>query len=171
MRKILLGLMATSTLLALPAQAAVETKTANLSVTATVLKACSIASTSTLAFGDVKANDSNIDDEGSITFTCTDTTPYFVSADAGANSSSGQHRMKSTTLETPAYLAYDIYSDSGHGTPFPTVAPGVLAGTGDTGGVGTGDPVTLKVFGRIPSGFTMPAPDDYLDTVVLTVTY
>jgi spore coat protein U-like protein len=171
MRKILLGLAAASTLLAMPAYAAVETKTTDLSVTATVVKSCAIASTSTLDFGQVKGNDADIDSTGSITFTCSDTTPYFVSADNGANNLTGQRRMQSKTLATPAYLTYDIYSNSGRTTAFPTSAPITLDGSGDTGGTGDGNPKTLTVYGRIPAGFHMPAPDNYLDTVVLTVTY
>ncbi|QJU56990.1 spore coat protein U domain-containing protein [Sphingomonas sp. AP4-R1] len=169
MRKILMGLLATVPLLATPAYAAV--KTDNLSVTAKVLDSCSISSTQTLAFGDVDGNSDNIDNQGSLTFTCTDTTPYFVSAGTGANAVAGQRRMASQTLATTAYLTYDIYADRDRSITFPTAASETLDGSGETGGVGDGDAKTLTVYGRIPAGTHLPAPDDYLDTVVLTVTY
>jgi spore coat protein U-like protein len=171
MRKIMLGLMATGTVLATPAFAAVETKTDNLSVTATVLKSCTISSTTTLAFGDIDGNADNIDNTGSMALSCTDTTPWFVSAGNGANATGAQRRMASTTLATTAFLNYDIYANTDRDVAFPTVAAATFDGTEATGGVGTGDQQTVTVYGRIPAGAKLPAPDEYLDTVVMTVTY
>ncbi|WP_034160900.1 Csu type fimbrial protein [Sphingomonas sp. ERG5] len=165
MNRTLYALALPALLIAAPAFA--DTDTDTLNVTANVVASCSITSTSTLAFGSVTQSATNIDNTGSVDLICTNTTPWFLSAAAGTNASGAQNRMKHATLAQ--FLNYDIYSDTGRATPFPTVA-GTL-GAGNTGGAGTGTTQTVTVYGRIPAGQTLPSPGSYTDTVTMTVTY
>lgn len=144
-----------------------QTSTDTLNVTATVTASCDITSTTTLAFGSVTQSATDVDNAGAVNLICTTSTPWFLSAAAGANATGAQNRMKHASLAE--YLNYDIYSDAGRSTIFP-VAAGTL-GAGDTGGAGTGVAQTVPVYGRIPAGQTLPTPGSYTDTVTMTVTY
>lgn len=138
--------------------------TTNLSVTANVVSSCMVNSTTTLAFGAIAAGTLPINNNGSVTFTCSSGTPWFVTANNGSNASGSQPRM----VSSGQYLSYNIYSDNGRTTAFPT-ALGTL-GSGNTGGTGTGGQQTVTVYGQVPSQLLPPA-GTYTDTVTLTINW
>ncbi|PJI89301.1 Csu type fimbrial protein [Sphingomonas koreensis] len=141
--------------------------TGSLDVTAEVLSSCNITSTSTLAFGTVDQAVANIDNQGSVSLVCTATTPWVLHTDDGINAAGAQKRMKHASQADT--LNYDIFADAGRSVPFPTVAG--TPGAGPASDTGNGQLQIVTVFGRIPSGQTLPRPGNYSDTLTVTVSY
>lgn len=166
MKTILLTLAAVGGLIATPAFAATGSAPGSMAVTANVLASCAVSSTSTLDFGNLHTGtDINEQTAGSITFACTDTTPWGLTADNGANNASGQRQMLGADGKTK--IAYNLYVDGGHATAFPVTGGSAtpVSGTGD------GDSHSTSIYGLVPALTKMPAPGAYSDTVQLTVTY
>lgn len=140
-----------------------QTATTSFQVTATVLKFCTVVATP-LAFG----NYTTIEALGTstITVTCTNGTGYDIALDAGgAAGATVTTRQMSGTTVTAARLNYFLYRDSGR-----TLNWGTTIGT-DTVHLTAGIvPIISTVYGRIPAG-QFVAPDAYLDTINVTVTY
>lgn len=160
-----LGLGATSAILA-------DTQQANLPVSASVSANCAI-STSAVAFGaydPAVANASTaLDNQGSVTVTCTSGASTTITLGEGDNANAGSTaavplRRMSDGAGTPHYLSYFLYQDGGRSTVW-----------GDTGGTGvahtgTGTSTAINVYGRVTGGQNVPT-GSYADTVVATVTF
>ena len=132
----------------------------SLSMDVTVAASCTIA-TAALAFPAYSGL--AVTASSDITVTCTDTTPYAVGLSAG--------NAPGATVSTRAMLlgsgqtAYALYSDSALSLNW-----GSTAGSDEVSGTGNGAAQTLTVYGRIAGG-QYPAPGDYTDTIVATITY
>ena len=156
------------------------TNGANLTVSATVISSCSIA-TSAVAFGSydpVVANlTTPINQTGTVQINCTaGATGVFVQLGQGLNFSGGR-RMVSSTAAPTNYLNYVLYLP-------PDAIPGTActySGTqwGTTNGTDTLNPAnglwdgtvhTFNVCGVLTAGQTVKA-DTYSDTVVATVNF
>lgn len=153
------------------------TATGTLTVKATIASSCAINTSATgavsgavLDFGNISGLTANVDASTSTTggtkigVLCNNGTTWSLAADGGVNVNASQRRMASQTLTTKQYLPYNLYSDSTRATAIPV-------GTAFQTGTGTGALQTYDVYGRIPSGSTLPGADSYLDTVTLTITY
>lgn len=137
------------------------TVTDNLSVTATVIKNCSIdATASLLAFGDYDAVVANLsaakDAAASVDVTCTDGATGVLLGAGNGTDFVGTRRMSSGANRLP----YELYSDAGRTTAFGTAEPVTADGTAQT----------IDIYGRIPAGNAAPV-GSYTDTVVMTVTF
>ncbi|OOG49493.1 spore coat protein U domain-containing protein [Rhodanobacter sp. C01] len=148
--------------------------TGNLTVQATVVAGCNLNTGATsgggnglLNFGNVTStlavNNADTTTSGNygLSVVCSNTTPYTVYANNGANASAGQNNMKLGT----ALLPYNLYTTSARTTAFPTTAGAALSFTGN------GTAQTVPFYGQIPAGVTLPAPGTYIDTVTVTVAY
>lgn len=128
---------------------------------------CSVASTGTVGFGDLPAMPavaSNVDAQGSVGVLCSAATPYTVYLGDGLNragAGSGNRQMANGGERLP----YQLYRDVGR-----TQVWGGSVGSG-VAGSGTGSIQTLPVYGRIAAGTVLPAPGDYQDSVIVTVSY
>ena len=140
------------------------TATTTFAVTATVLKFCTVVATP-MVFGNYTSSTDAVS-TSEITVTCTNGTPYDIGLDAGtAAGATVTTRQMSGTTVTAARLNYFLYSDTGR-----TVNWGNTVNT-DTVHITAGaTPIISTVFGRVPSG-QFVAPDAYLDTIAVTVTY
>jgi spore coat protein U-like protein len=148
---------------ALPQAALAGTATTTLGVSLTINAGCNVAS-SPVGFPAQTVLASAVNQSGSISVTCTNTTPYNVGLDKGAGSgASVSNRLM--TGPSSATVAYGLYQDSGHGTNW-----GNTVGTDTVSGTGTGNAQTLNVYGQIGSQ-TTPQPGAYADTVNVTVTF
>ncbi|HEX6805936.1 MAG TPA: spore coat U domain-containing protein [Terriglobales bacterium] len=137
--------------------------TANLSVSANVVNACTVDAGS-MSFGAYDPlSASNLDQTGSFDVQCTNGGSAHIKLDQGLNGTG--------TLDAPVrrmvnggsnYLTYQLFSDIDR----------QIAWEGQTGVsyTGTGDSATQTVYGRIPSGQNAVA-GNFADTVVITVTY
>jgi spore coat protein U-like protein len=130
---------------ALPQAALAGTATTTLGVSLTINAGCNVAS-SPVGFPAQTVLASAVNQSGSISVTCTNTTPYNVGLDKGAGSgASVSNRLM--TGPSSATVAYGLYQDSGNGNA-----------------------QTLNVYGQIGSQ-TTPQPGAYADTVNVTVTF
>lgn len=138
--------------------------------TATIGANCAV-STTAVNFGSASLLTANIDATGTVSAQCTNSTPFSIGLDTGANASSGQRRMRLGA--TSNYVSYNLYTDAGRSQPWST-SSSATACSGGAGScaLGTGDATahSVTVYGRVPPQ-TSPAPGAYADSVVVTVTY
>jgi spore coat protein U-like protein len=139
--------------------------------TATVAANCNISTTS-MNFGSVSSTiASNIDASATVTARCTNTTPFSIGLDNGANASGSQRRMRLGA--TTNFVNYGIYTDSARSNAWKTstATTSCTAGTSTCAlGTGTGSNQSVTVYGRVPPQ-TATAPGLFTDTVVVTVTF
>jgi spore coat protein U-like protein len=147
------------------APASASTTSGVLTVQATVVSACSVAS-GTLAFGTIDpATGTAALPSVNINVTCTMGTTFAVGLGDGANASGTQRRMKGAGQSQ--YLSYELYRDVAGTQRFGDAVTSQRV----TGGVGLGvAPNLISVYGSIPSGQSAPS-DVYSDTVPITVYY
>jgi spore coat protein U-like protein len=139
------------------------TATTTLGVSLTINAGCNVSSSS-VAFPTQTVLASGVSQSGSVSVTCTNTTPYNVGLDAGAGSgASVSNRLM--TGPSSATVAYGLYQDSGHAAVF-----GNTVGTNTVTGTGNGNAQSVTVYGYIAPQ-TTPAPGAYADTVNVTVTF
>jgi spore coat protein U-like protein len=146
-----------------PASLRAQSASAQVKVTTTVVKRCTVTSTD-VAFGSydpVAANSTApLDGTGSLVVTCTRGTPATIGIDAGTN---GSRRM---TNGTASFLTYELYKDTGRTQVW-----------GDTGAAAATVPPapsiaprTITVYGRVPQTQDV-TPGSYLDQVVATINF
>ena len=161
-----LGLLALGGMATAPALAA--TATSNLSVTATVTATCLIA-TLPMAFGvydPVSGQPS--DGTGTVTVTCTSGSSATITLGQGSNAASGSTDavpLRRMTDGASNFLSYFLYQNTARTTVWGNTSGTSIAHTG------TGLPVAITIFGRIPASQNVPAALLYSDTVVATVTF
>src|ERR1700726_1014317 len=163
------NLFAASTLLlltagaVLPQAALAGTATTTLGVSLTINAGCNVSS-SPVAFPAQSVLASAVNQSGSVSVTCTNTTPYNVGLDKGAGTgASVSNRLM--TGPSSATVAYGLYQDTAH-----TANWGNTVGTDTLAVTGNGNAQTLTVYGRIAPQPT-PAPGAYADTVNVTITF
>lgn len=147
------------------------TTSANFDVTITIPALCDVSTTAptNMAFGTPTSLTAAIDQTSSITVRCTTGSSYNVGLSAGAGAGATVSARKMTGLTTTtATVGYNLYSDTGR-----TVNWGNTVGTDTVTGTGTGSNQVLTVYGRVPVASLNPAPipQNYKDTVTVTVTY
>lgn len=152
----------------LPVLAQAGTASNTFQVTATVTSACTVSGT-TLNFGssiDPLAAATPLDATSTLSVLCTNTTPYTVALNAGANAG-GASNFASRTMKSGANsLGYQLYLDSGRSS----VWGDGTASSSTSAGTGTGSTQTLTIYGRLPS-LANVVPGSYTDTVTVTVSY
>jgi len=140
--------------------------TANLSVSATVSKNCTIT-TAPVNFGayDPVATNATapLDGTGTITVTCTKGAVATVGLNMGSNANSGARRMSAGSA---GYLSYELYKDASHSTVWGDATDTAL----DLPAEPNRNPRDFPVFGRV-----LAAQDasvgSYTDTVLATVNF
>jgi spore coat protein U-like protein len=147
------------------APALAQTATANLSVTATVTKNCSITTTP-VAFGSydpIVANAASpLDGTGSVVVTCTKGAGTRIDLGLGSNATGSTRRMLGGT----DLLTYELYTDTGRSTVW-----GSGAGAGQSiPAAPNKNPRTFTVYGRVAAGQDVGAAS-YSDTVVATINF
>jgi len=165
-----LGLIAAAalTLSSVSTLASATTASNTFQVTATIISSCTVSG-STLNFGnaiDALATATPLDATSTLSVTCTNTTPYTVSLNAGANAGGASNFSARTMKSGTRTLGYQLYLDTARSSVWGdgTASSATVAGTG------TGSAQTLNLYGRIPS-LANVVPGSYSDTVTVTVTY
>lgn len=162
----IVGLVAAALFATVPSmvdRAEAATATGTLAVTLAIASTCTVTG-GTVAFGSQGVLTTAVNQSGTITVACTNTTTYSVGLDQGANGASVITR-KMLSPTTSATVDYALYSDAGHTTNWGNITGAWVTGTGN------GAAQALTVYGRIPAQ-TTPAPAaDYADSVTITVTY
>ena len=140
------------------------TITGNVSVTMTIAAGCTVTG-GTVAFGTQTSLLSAVDQTGTFSVTCTNTTPYNVSFNAGANGASVTTRRMRGGATNSEFVNYSLFSNSTRTTNW-----GQTIGTDTVAGTGNGSAQTLTIYGRVPAQ-TIGSAGSYSDTVTVTVTY
>lgn len=146
--------------------AAASTHTDTIAVSATVTENC-VISASPLAFDDVNTlSGQAVDGSGTIDVTCTNETPWTVSADAGQaqGATFGARKLVNGLNQ----LSYALYTNSARTTVWGDGVAGASATIGDTG---TGSLQQKAFYGRVAASQTSAPAGAYADTVTVTVSY
>jgi spore coat protein U-like protein len=142
--------------------AAAATANATLTITATVISACTVTN-GTVAFGNYSPVDSaNVDQTGTFTVACTKGTGATVGLATGNNSLAGARRMTNGV----EFLTYELYKEAAR----TNVWANALTGLVTLLPAASNAPQTLTVYGRIAPGQNV-AIGSYTDSVSITVTY
>jgi spore coat protein U-like protein len=152
-------------------EARAGTVTGSLPVQMQITAACTV-NTSSLTFtttSGTSLTSSQVTQTGTISVTCTNSSPYSIGLDNGQNASSGQRRMANSTN----YISYNVYLDSAHTEPWTTAATSSTCTGTNTCYLGTGDgsAQTVDVYGVVPTVTAAPASGTYSDSITITVTY
>lgn len=136
----------------------------SFTASASVPDECEIGVANDLDFGSIPGliNEA-VDQQSTVTLTCTGRTPWDLSLDDGQHSAGGIRRM--VRSDGSGHLAYELYRD-----PSRTLRWGATEDVDVESGVGTGSQQTVTVYGRVPAGQAIPA-GGYQDTVTLTISY
>jgi spore coat protein U-like protein len=136
---------------------------------ATILANCHMSATP-LNFGSASLLTSNVDAIGTLTVQCTNTTPYSIGLDSGANASGSQRRMLNGASN---YISYGLYTDAARSAAWSTTTAASSCSNGAGTcllGTGTGTNQSVTVYGRVPPQVA-PAVGTYSDTVIATITF
>ncbi len=129
--------------------------------TATIAAKCNLSATD-INFGSTVLLSANVDASGTLNVQCTNTTPYTISINGGLSAATNPALRK--MILSSGSVTYGIYSDSARTTAWGSLAGATVAGTG------TGLTQSLTMYGRVPPQ-GVPAPGNYADTLVATITY
>ena len=141
------------------------TTTANLSVSAVVIKACAFGTITSVAFGNYDPTSAIANNNtGSIVVTCTLGDVYNIALNPGAFAGA---TVTTRRMSGPSAggLSYSLYRDSGR-----TLNWGQTIGTNTLQQTGSGLAQTATVYGQIPALQAVSA-GSYSDTVGITVTF
>lgn len=144
------------------AQAATQNSTMGVSMTVT--GGCTVAAGS-ISFGTQSIITANVDQTGTLSVTCTNTTPYNVGFDQGTNGASVSARRMKGGAGNTEFVNYALFTNAGRTTNW-----GSTIGTDTLAGTGNGSAQTLTVYGRVAPQ-TMGSPGAYSDTITVTLTY
>lgn len=135
----------------------------------TIQKACTVGHAGDLDFGSADADStSNLSatKSGLITVTCSATTPYEIALEPSSGNTDGTGAMSGAASGNTDTVAYALYQDSSKSTKW-----GNQAGTNTQGGTGTGTQQDYDVYGEVDGNGLNVTPDDYSDTVTVSVSY
>ena len=132
-------------------------------VSATVVNNCRIRA-SDIAFGTVGNLTQALAANGTLNVQCTSGAPYRISVNGGGSTNVAARTMRGAG--TDAAIGYQLFLDAGRTVPWGDTT----AGTSDATGLGTGSWVQIPVYGLVPAQ-PSPAPGDYSDTVIATITF
>jgi spore coat protein U-like protein len=164
MKKQIFTVVASLSLLTLPAASFAASAFDTLNATASVTAKCVVRSTVDVAFASVDpTTDGNYDGAGNIVTKCSKNTPAYIFI---APSVAGALAMVSVT--TGDSISYGLYTDAGRSTAFPSVTNGAKTAQ-------PGTPVTTNIYGRVvvASGVndTVAAASDYTQALKATIEF
>ena len=172
MKKILIASAAAALTTAVLAAPAVSPATTQFDVLLKVVSACTVSSNANVSFGSVDSfAATNISaNANAITVNCSKGTKYTIGLTPSNNSTTGGGVMKSQNLSTVETVAYQLHSVSATGPNWGNGnTSGTAAGNGISG-TGTGAAVNHMVYATVADA-TAVSPDDYKDTVQVSVRY
>lgn len=156
--------------IATAASAATNPATATFQVKLKINKACTVATTGALDFGNADA-DSTTDltqSASNINVTCSKKTAYTLGLTPSSNSTNGTGTMAGSAGNTDT-IAYALFQDSADATAWGTGTNTLTAANGLV--TGNGSAQSYTVYGKVLGSNLNVQPDSYADTVTVTVTY
>jgi spore coat protein U-like protein len=165
---VITALLATAAAGLVPSSLAAQqgTATANMQVSANVLRKCWITAIP-LDFGTYDPVQTNatapLDAQSTLTVACTKGTSVTIALDDGLNANGAIRQM---TAGSSNLLAYEIYQDGGRSQRWGDTGAEVL----DAGVAPSKDPREFIVYGRVAGGQDVPE-GTFQDTVLVTVQF
>lgn len=140
--------------------------TGSFAVTATVDASC-IVSGSALAFGafDVLSG-SNVDSTSALSATCTNGSAYTIGLNAGTSTGATVSTRQMKHTDGTTLLNYSLSTVSAGGTNWDDIG-----GTTVASGTGSGVAQSITVYGRVPTGQTLPKVGAYSDSIIATIDF
>jgi spore coat protein U-like protein len=145
------------------AGATTSTAGAAFNVTATVTNNCLISATG-VAFTSSGVLKSALSASGAITARCTNGDAFRIALNGGSSGNVSQRQMQRSG--GGGAVNYQLYTDSNHTTAWGDGNSGTTMATG----TGTGNPVSISVYGLVPPQST-PMPGSYSDTITATISF
>ncbi|MGF6774701.1 spore coat protein U-like protein [Paraburkholderia sp. GAS199] len=130
---------------------------------ATVVNNCLISATN-LSFAATGVLSSTLSASGAITARCTNGDAYRIALSAGSSGNVAARQMQ--RVGGGGSVNYQLYTDSA----FTTAWGDGTAGTTMPTGTGSGNAVSINVYGRVPAQST-PMPGNYSDTITATISF
>jgi spore coat protein U-like protein len=176
MRNVLIAFATTSALLAASGGASAATATTSFTVTASVLKTCSVSATN-LAFGNYTPGGGALTSTSTVSVLCTNGTTFTTALNGGSTTGGTVAQRLMAETAGSGTLQYNLYTTAAHSTVWGdgTGSSVTLAGTGT--GMAPADAVSQTVYGQLPDNATNQAAPvtgattAYSDTITVTVTY
>ena len=152
-------------LLLAPGCAALTTSAGSFGFTAsaTVVNDCLISATN-VAFTSTGVLSSALNASGAITARCTNGDAYQIALSSGLSGSVAARQMQRTG--GGGAVNYQLYTDAAHTSAWGDGTAGTTMATG----TGSGNAVSITVYGRVPAQ-TTPMPGNYSDTITATISF
>lgn len=152
-------------LLLAPGCAALTTSAGSFGFTAsaTVVNNCLISATN-VAFTSAGVLSSALNASGAITARCTNGDAYQIALSSGLSGSVAARQMQRTG--GGGAVNYQLYTDAAHTSAWGDGTAGTTMATG----TGSGNAVSITVYGRVPAQ-TTPMPGNYSDTITATISF
>ncbi|MFM0415095.1 Csu type fimbrial protein [Paraburkholderia aromaticivorans] len=132
-------------------------------VNATVVNNCLISATN-IAFTSTGVLSSALNASGAITARCTNGDAYRIALSSGSSGNVAARQMQRSG--GGGTVNYQLYTDSAHTSAWGDGTAGTTMATG----TGSGNAVSINVYGRVPAQST-PMPGSYSDTITATITF
>jgi spore coat protein U-like protein len=176
MRNVLTALLTTGALLGTAGGASAATATSTFTVSANVLKTCSVSATN-LAFGNYTPGGGALSSTSTVSVLCTNGTTFTAALNGGTTTGGTVAQRLMAESGGSGTLQYNLYTTVAHATVWGdgTGSSVTLPGTGT--GMALADAVSLTVYGQLPdSAANQAAPvtgatTAYSDVITVTVTY
>ncbi|MFM0065191.1 Csu type fimbrial protein [Paraburkholderia aspalathi] len=152
-------------LLLAPGCAALTTSAGSFGFTAsaTVVNNCLISATN-VAFTSTGVLSSALNASGAITARCTNGDAYQIALSSGLSGSVAARQMQ--RAGGGGAVNYQLYTDAAHTSAWGDGTAGTTMATG----TGSGNAVSITVYGRVPAQ-TTPMPGNYSDTITATISF
>ncbi|CAE6738034.1 MULTISPECIES: Csu type fimbrial protein [Paraburkholderia] len=152
-------------LLLAPGCAALTTSAGSFGFTAsaTVVNNCLISATN-VAFTSTGVLSSALNASGAITARCTNGDAYQIALSSGSSGSVAARQMQ--RAGGGGAVNYQLYTDPAHTSAWGDGTAGTTMATG----TGSGNAVSITVYGRVPAQ-TTPMPGNYSDTITATISF
>ncbi|WP_434109114.1 Csu type fimbrial protein [Paraburkholderia caffeinilytica] len=152
-------------LLVTPGCAALTTSAGSFGFTAsaTVVNNCLISATN-MAFTSTGVLSSALNATGAITARCTNGDAYEIALSSGVSGNVAARQMQRSG--GGGAVNYQLYTDAAHTSAWGDGTAGTTMATG----TGSGNAVSITVYGRVPAQ-TTPMPGSYSDTITATISF
>jgi spore coat protein U-like protein len=152
------------------AEASAATATNTFTVTATVLKFCTVSATN-MAFGNYTPSTGAVTNTATVTYACTNGTPI-TSITLNVGTTTGATMAQRLMTNGTNTLQYNLYTTNAYASIWGDGTGTSVTQAGTTGsGLGTNS--TLTVYGKLPDSTANQGvpPGSYSDTITVTVNY
>jgi spore coat protein U-like protein len=176
MRKVIIALLGTGALLGAAGGASAATTSTSFTVSANVLKTCSVSATN-LAFGNYTPGGGGLASTSTVSVLCTNGTAFTAALNGGSTTGGTVAQRLMAESGGSGTLQYNLYTTVAHTIVWGDGTGTSVAETGTGAGMAVADAQSLTVFGQLPDNATNQAAPvtgattAYSDTITVTVTY